>query len=546
MPPLDTGKQRASRIPLDYFKRSNGLERGKRMLALLAALATIGGGALLVMSKERQDEWYSPGPVAAVHATWQNDCLACHVPFTPIRDHAVRLLGKDSIHATDQKCQACHSGVEHHSNQLAEEVRSCAGCHHEHRGRDAPLARVADKNCTECHAELVLHVKPETVAARDWVEVTDFERNHPSFAAVNSDPGTIKFSHRRHLRPGLVSDPKDKGALTVGNLNSVDRPRYRLPGQTDSDLVRLNCGSCHRLNSRESVVASIEQPDSERTDQDLLKLIDAMGGSSGDRAPAGLFPPPGLPISAAAVPVRTDGRRMLPIVYQDQCRACHPLTLDPLAVNGPGAALMPHGLKPDAMYQVLRDHFAGQLLAANPPALDRPIPTRPLPGRSPDPDEVRLRQRIDESIVAAAAHIDRVCSKCHEQQLVEVGAGLNPPVLLPEVKPAHIPQVWYKNAEFSHTAHRAVSCLECHARADGPNASESNHDVMIPNRDTCVRCHSRPHETEHGREGGARFDCVECHRYHNGDAPLAGPGADARGAAERKTISGFVQPSSPP
>ena len=153
MPLQSTGKQRASRIPLDYFRRSSRLDRGKLLLAIAAGAIALGGGALLIVSKERQEAWISPGPVASVHAMWENDCMACHVPFAPIRDDAVAMFTKAGVHSADDKCRACHSGAEHHATQLAGEVRSCASCHPEHRGRDAKLTRVADQNCTACHAE---------------------------------------------------------------------------------------------------------------------------------------------------------------------------------------------------------------------------------------------------------------------------------------------------------------------------------------------------------------------------------------------------------
>ena len=156
MPLPNTGKQRASRIPLDYFKWSSRLDRGKLLLAIGAAAITLGGGAPLIVSKDRQESWVSPGPVASVHAIWENDCTACHVPFSPIRDDAVAMFSKTGVHSADDKCRACHSGAEHMPTQLAGEVPSPV-CHQEHRGRDAKLTQVANQNCTACHADIGRH-----------------------------------------------------------------------------------------------------------------------------------------------------------------------------------------------------------------------------------------------------------------------------------------------------------------------------------------------------------------------------------------------------
>src|SRR5947209_10416723 len=78
----ETGKQRATRIPLDYFKYPNGLEKWRHWLSLLALIVVLGGwlGWGLVRSDQVQAT-YSRGPVAAVHAAWDHNCAVCHVNF---------------------------------------------------------------------------------------------------------------------------------------------------------------------------------------------------------------------------------------------------------------------------------------------------------------------------------------------------------------------------------------------------------------------------------------------------------------------------------
>ena len=78
-----------------------------------------------------------------------------------------------------------------------------------------------------------------------------------------------------------------------------------------------------------------------------------------------------------------------------------------------------------------------------------------------------------------------------------------------------------------------LACAECHDAAAG---SETSADVLIPGQDTCLKCHAPPSSSG----GGARFDCAECHRYHNGDAPLQGPGAAALGVRDRLTVPQFL------
>ena len=62
------------------------LLRWKRILAALLAILTV---VWLAYGFVRHDESrYSPGPLASVHASWDHDCAACHVEFSPIRDDA--------------------------------------------------------------------------------------------------------------------------------------------------------------------------------------------------------------------------------------------------------------------------------------------------------------------------------------------------------------------------------------------------------------------------------------------------------------------------
>src|SRR5438552_18164033 len=80
--PQETGKQRASRIPLDYFKQPNRLERWKTRLLVAALVAAAAWSASGFLHGNLQ---YARGEVAAVHATWESNCNACHVDFQPIR-----------------------------------------------------------------------------------------------------------------------------------------------------------------------------------------------------------------------------------------------------------------------------------------------------------------------------------------------------------------------------------------------------------------------------------------------------------------------------
>src|SRR5439155_16729535 len=111
------------------------------------------------------------------------------------------------------------------------------------------------------------------------VAVTRFDRDHHPQFRIAKDPGRLKFNHKLHLASGMegakwkLSDIRDK----------EDRGRYRqLSQQEDTSLVQLTCSSCHVL----------DRADSSPTSRDLVGMT-----------------------------VREAGDYMLPVTYENQCRA---------------------------------------------------------------------------------------------------------------------------------------------------------------------------------------------------------------------------------
>ena len=279
------------------------------------------------MHFHRADAWASPGPVAAVHATWANDCTACHTDFQAIRDDAVSISSAARTIA-DEKCQTCHTVAHkddprgpfgHHAVQENLYQLGCSTCHHEHRGTSQSLVRTSDENCTMCHArdDLVKLVKG-TPAIADLKPVTQFAAlGHPYFRSLGDPerspaspkpvPRRLKFaqfSHHLHMMPGMAQDAGHQPVWTLGQIAEPDRARYARPGQALSDPVQLDCGSCHQSTSRGF---------------DLLKT--GIGGLCG-----------------IVLPANTSGAYMLPITFENQCRACHSLTIEPCADVENGAA----------------------------------------------------------------------------------------------------------------------------------------------------------------------------------------------------------------
>src|SRR5687767_14668815 len=137
LPPI-RAKQRTARISKEYLGRQSALEVWRKRLTVIAVLAAVVWVAYAAIG-DRGQQLYSRGPVANVHAMWENNCQACHVDFTPISGRAggIALSGWSNI--TDAKCQQCHAGPAHHAqsdsagNRDATQSANCATCHSDHR-----------------------------------------------------------------------------------------------------------------------------------------------------------------------------------------------------------------------------------------------------------------------------------------------------------------------------------------------------------------------------------------------------------------------------
>jgi hypothetical protein len=506
----ETGKERASRIQLDYYKHADRLLRVKLWLtlaALVPALLWLVGG--LVYSRQAQ-ALYSRGPVAAVHAAWEDKCEVCHTAYQPLSSENVTHGFVGDPHASDQKCTACHAGPIHHSKQSKDATATCATCHRDHRGRDASLVRLADADCTDCHSDLNRHMTGTTTYQNS---ITVFDGNldhHPEFRSVreNKDPGNLKFNHALHLSAGMVRTPDGKKMKLSDISDEAERQRYARQQGTagTSAAIQLDCASCHQLET--------------------ARLLETAVASS---APS-------------------SGATMLPINYDNHCRACHPLTLMPKDPARNGAlVVVPHRLQPDEVRSFLWGTYAEKFTA---PWRQRPANKRPLPGQAPMTagEQEKLRKQVVQATDEADSflRLDAVgdaekvlfrgkttCGECH------IYDKSRPQSSLPErIKPTNVPAIWFRSARFSHAAHHAVDCRACHTKADSSRVSS---DVLLPGIAECVKCHAPAHTVDGKARGGVRFDCTECHRYHHGEGEAGLPsGARALAAPHPGSIEDFL------
>jgi predicted CXXCH cytochrome family protein len=374
-------------------------------------------------------------------------------------------------------------------------VPSCAECHRDHRGRDASLLAMDDSTCTSCHQNLADHRDKSAGPMLTAASVTRFDADpahHPGFTEPTDvsgpDSGRIKFSHERHMAPGLTGD--------------------------DQKPVQLRCEACHRLD-----------------------------GAEDGRA---LARTAGAPVVA-----RASGALMLPVTYEHDCRACHPLPFEP---KDPERQVR-HGLKPREVVDELRRYYTAQSVDEDPVLLHRFIPPRPMPHRPITEASERAKKAAAEKTLIAlrllfGSAIDEKtrrdarlpmsrggCVECHElkpasRPLVDSKAAENL-----EIKDVNVRPLWFESARFDHAAHRAVECAACHMDVE---KSKDQSVPLLPKIGQCVECHAPPATRAGKPVGGAGVSCVECHRYHNGDHPAQGIGARARRGKVEMTLDEFL------
>ncbi|MBI3411067.1 MAG: cytochrome c3 family protein [Planctomycetes bacterium] len=215
--PFHDSVQLQESLELDYFRRPRGPRHWRRVLTIVAGLASAVVAAVSLLPGQRH--MHQAAPVATGHAMLNDRCDSCHSSaFQPV----ARLLSCDPsrLSVGDAACRRCHS-VGPHNDKVAE--TSCALCHQEHRGK-AKLARVADAQCTRCHADLK-HSFPDAGLAK----VTSFAHSHPEFAVWRNrqgDPGNIAFNHKAHM------------TLAHSGRGEADKALTR--------LFREGCAYCHK------------------------------------------------------------------------------------------------------------------------------------------------------------------------------------------------------------------------------------------------------------------------------------------------------------
>lgn len=488
----ETGKQRAQRIELDYFRQRDSLARLKVALAITACLFGI---AVFAYSNSNSIV-AMPGPVAAGHAEIESNCEACHTPFVPIANDSIRELklppyvdvtAEKSVAATFSKCTHCHNGEHpiagHHNHQLAGDWKladeNCALCHADHQGRLFDLSDVQNERCVDCHRRIdSVCLDPSQTVLKDEKRqsiVAFSKQGHSEFASLFAgDPGRIKFDHAQHLLPGQSAyGAAGKVAMTADRLPDEFQGRY---ATNENGFVQLACKDCHQSSG-----------------------VADEGIGAVDKA----------------------GRYMTPINFEQHCSACH--CFNPAGQTAENATI-PHAAAWDEV---------GKWLDARLAIKKREQPSSGPTGIGTSTERsgsLTIEQLDAFEKSTAIATLQQQCFKCHVDDVTTDKA-----VAATKLRGKMIPSRWLTNGQFDHASHQKVDCLHCHGAVveSDPKLTAKDHTVVaIGGIETCTGCH-RPAGTtalssESATFGGhtqwASDRCVLCHRYHN--TPSTTLGAD--------------------
>jgi Cytochrome c7 and related cytochrome c len=525
--PNTTGKQRASRIPLDYYKTPDPVSSRKLFLTKLACLATLVWiftliPACAVPAAKKSPvglDRFSHGPVCKMHQSIGYECSACHVNFPMLggreKEDSISLASRSTF-SGDLKCLECHLGDKrgdkfdgflavHHATQLVSKTPNCGTCHQDHKGLNQDLKRMADANCTNCHKDLgnAMNGTPHHAAA-----ISAFSDDHPDFRpAKEPDPSKIKFNHQYHMTDGIVLAKGGK-PWTVADMKDGEQKLAVLQRVGSATAaVKLDCVDCHKPEARDDRAWAGNSPVASVDDKEASRKAFAERRAKRDWTPRG-------ELEARHTP----GAYMEPIKYDRNCASCHPLTIDAKGTT------VTHNQQPKELKaEVAR-------LIGTSPAEPAPSAFFPLPGKKPAGGTLNPEARV-EMVMRTLMEGKRTCGECH---VSKDGSDLS--ISTTEIAKPDIPNVWFKHARFDHSQHdasRGISCVECHKQAyptddKGVQAAyamlrKGAEIVMLPDIKKCQECHS-PKPTDEAVKNGwrAKYDCTECHNYHHGTRPKTG------------------------
>jgi hypothetical protein len=362
----------------------------------------------------------------------------------------------------------------------SKENPTCGSCHNEHIGA-THLANTADSTCTQCHANLETRSGTLKVASH----VDSFAREHPDFRPLRlasyqerAAAFALRFNHAEHMKPGLTGGPNGPENLTcqschVTSVNAEGKQSYGMAPVS----FEKSCQSCHGLEFDTHIKQQAPHADPAIVRAFVTQQITGFAQAHPDVVAAEIrnWPteaplPSKMPMAPPHTPAEWIANRTARaeiILYREKCELCH----KDLNRDSPTEPTF------------LKASFQTELTPS--PASDMPSPMQSSPMQS-------------TSGMSPSAMLNSI--------------------QLPRIENAHQPERWYKGAIFSHPAHQAEECVDCHAAA---LTSVNGTDLLMPSISTCRRCHNGESSPQGPpvKVGHAESGCFLCHVYHGPHGP---------------------------
>lgn len=542
----------SERIDLTYVKRKHwpqtsmftysafacaGVALGALVLAGLSATNTVASYA-----------FYSSGQCTKQHSMFANNCAACHVSDSADGQHSAASF---LLPVSSEKCLDCHETVAtaHHPSQrlylgkerkldgYAHPVRmssDCATCHVEHQGYDYDLNRVSDATCTQCHADLTSdgYAAGKAPAQATLANASNFgaKAGHPEWAVLKSgepDPTPYNFGHKKHNDPsiwprmqealGAIREGKSPAGIDTGRAIHVEMRQGK-----DGPEYAMSCTFCHETEADGGYMRPIEfNKHCIDCHKSSLGVVGAAGDSIKLGSPKSLDRPQALPHGSSEHVAELVSKAIFEFVAEDPPvfvpKPAEAAGEEKKEESGGGRRRRGGGggggegeAKPEAKPEdAPAEQPSGGGRRRGGGAGEAAKPAGPKSKLKTFADKAALQEWMKESRTAVLSKLrEDNCGFCHQQ----ITDGPKEAPELFQISPLRIPDVWLPKSQFSHNAHSMVSCVDCHNEGKVKvTESEKTTDILLPGIESCQKCHAPQTSTI---EGGAPFNCVLCHGYH--------------------------------
>jgi len=353
----------------------------------------------------------------------------------------------------------------HISNSHLHFGSQCFNCH------EVLTQQVTDKACIKCHRNVAPHISNPELQERVF--------NHNK---LFTDGVRCTECHREHKSPHPLARQDNNTCVSChGNIQAVDS-KTKLPNIYDFDHDHPAFKLTFLTNDKEKRVVRVPQTDKARlVEKSNIKFPHSQHFGK-VQGPNGIWDVHEMTCTNCH---QQEGREMRfkPVSYDQDCATCHANQL----TVGPSNKLVtvPHGSEQNVI-NALKVQAPKQLT------------------------------HYSESLKTDG------CAYCHEindfktrtSPATKTLAKLKPKLTTkPEsdlpwhIVPLNINQDWFSKAHFNHASHQTQKCQSCHA----VEQSDSSADVAMPDRQSCLRCHSG----NSPKSKRIASSCMSCHDFHN-------------------------------